>query len=316
MTQILPQPGFQNAPISLQPALGVGGDFWGVNPRASVNAGQATLVAPASGIAVGNFAFITPGTYVVSQSWASGNFIGFMGRRMAQGLITNYLGQSATLVQGGFGITLFSQGDFFVQVLGGSTAGQVVYADAITGGAISAASAPGAASVTGTIGAAGWTGVTVAGVLTISGSGTGIISVGDTVTGTGVAANTTIVSLGTGTGGTGTYNLGTNGVANTTLAFGSAANIGTLSNVLNVSAVGSGTLVAGTSLNNASLAAGTTIASQSTGSAGGTGKYVVTGVQQLLASGTLTVTAPVATNWKFVNTVPAGSVAKMTSWGA
>lgn len=44
-------------------------------------------------------------------------------------------------------------------------------------------------------------------VLTVAGTVTGTIRVGDTVTGTGIAPNTVITSFGTGTGGTGTYNL-------------------------------------------------------------------------------------------------------------
>ena len=44
-------------------------------------------------------------------------------------------------------------------------------------------------------------------VLTVGGTVTNTIRVGDTVTGTGIAANTVITGYGTGAGGTGTYNL-------------------------------------------------------------------------------------------------------------
>lgn len=43
------------------------------------------------------------------------------------------------------------------------------------------------------------------GLLTISGSVTGVFGVGDSISGTGVVAGTSISALGTGTGGTGTY---------------------------------------------------------------------------------------------------------------
>lgn len=43
--------------------------------------------------------------------------------------------------------------------------------------------------------------------LTISAVASGVIAVGDTISGTGVTANTTITALGTGTGGTGTYSV-------------------------------------------------------------------------------------------------------------
>lgn len=309
------QPGFQNAPITIQPAIGQSGDFWGVNPRATVDAGQQTLVAPAAGLIVGNFAFVTPGSYAVTQGWTTGQLIGFLGRRFGKALITTYLAQAGSILNGGFGLALFSRGDFLAQFLGGSTGGQKVYADAVTGGAISAASAPGASSVTATIGAAGWTGVAVAGVLTVSGSGTGILSVGDTITGTGVPAGTTIGSLGTGTGGTGTYNLLNSLGVGSSVAFGSAT-IGTTSNVVNVTAVGSGALVPGVSLISANLPApGNTLASQLTGTAGSTGTYTMTGAPIYLASGTYTTVAPVLTNWIVTNTVTAGQIGKITTWG-
>jgi hypothetical protein len=54
------------------------------------------------------------------------------------------------------------------------------------------------------------------GILTVTASSAGNLSVGDVLSGSGVTAGTTIVSLGTGVGGLGTYNVGTSQTAAST----------------------------------------------------------------------------------------------------
>ena len=93
----------------------------------------------------------------------------------------------------------------YIVSAGTGLGGTGTYNTNYTGGAISSTTItapslpPAAASFTGAI--------STAGVLTVSGSPTGTLAVGQVIYGAGVPANTVITSLGTGVGGTGTYNL-------------------------------------------------------------------------------------------------------------
>ncbi len=120
---------------------------------------------------------------------------------------------------------------------------------------------------------------------------TGLISVGDTVTGTGVAASTTIVSQTSGTpGGAGVYVTNVSGTAS------SASCTGT-SNVLNVTVDTDHTIAAGQTLTGTSVAAGTLITAQISGTTGGVGLYSISGVPQHVVSEAMTgvATTPVVT---------------------
>jgi len=125
--------------------------------------------------------------------------------------------------------------------------------------------------VTGTIGAA----------FTATGSGTnltvsaltGVIHIGDVVSGTGVPAGTTIVSQTSGT--TGAAGVYVTSVATTS----SAASLTTTSTTLNVTAVTSGALVAGQVLTGTGVTAGTRIVSLQSGTTGGIGNYTVSALQ-------------------------------------
>ena len=114
-----------------------------------------------------------------------------------------------------------------------------------------------------------------------------LISVGDTVTGTGIPASTTVVSQLSGTpGGAGTYQLSN---ANTA----SAASCTSASNILYISALITGVPAVGQTV----TGAGVTEAVITSGPAGTTGLYKVSGAQQNVASETITglATAPVVT---------------------
>ena len=121
---------------------------------------------------------------------------------------------------------------------------------------------------------------------------TGLISVGDVLTGTGLTAGTTVISQDAGgtPGGAGTYNLS---AANTT----SAASCTGTSNVLDVTVDTDHLLAAGQTLAGNSVAAGTIITAQLGGTPGGVGTYSVSGSPQHLASGAMTsvATAPTMT---------------------
>lgn len=298
----LTKTGFQTL-VNNQPAPGVAGDFYGANPRAVVLAGPSTLVAPAGGLIVGNFAWADLTTELVSQTYNPNGQLGFL-RRSDQAIITDYLGISTFVLNAGFMVTLFSQGDFWGFFAAGATPGQKVYADPSNGALIAGgASAPAVASVTAAMGAS-FTGVVATNVLTVSAL-TGTLHQGDLVSGTGVAAVPLGQQLTGPPGGAGTYTLVHADVGSEAMT--------TTSTVLDVTAVASGTLSPGDDL--IGPVGGGQIVAQLTGSpAGGVGSYSTTASSQALASGTVTVAA-IATPWKVKSTAAAGKVAKISTWG-
>ena len=111
---------------------------------------------------------------------------------------------------------------------------------------------------------------------------TGLISIGDTLSGTGITASTTILSQVSGTtGGAGTYVLS---AANTC----SSATVTSFGTVLKVTAVGSGVLNPGNSITGTGITSGTTILSQISGTTGGIGIYSLSAATAAYAaSGTI-----------------------------
>lgn len=306
MTQVT-KSGFQTL-VNNQPAPGVPGDFYGVNPRAVVLAGPGALQAPAGGLIVGNFAWADLTTSQVSQSYDANGQIGFL-HRDSQAIIVEYLGIATYVLNAGFMATLFSQADVWARFAGGATPGQLVYADPATGAPVAGGSSPPAtAAVTAAAGAA-FTGVVTSNVLTVSAL-TGFLTPGDKVSGAGVAAVTLGAQLTGTTGSTGTYTFVHADV-------GSEAMTST-STVMVVSAVASGVLGAGDDISGASVTVGTQILSQTSstetdGHLGGKGFYVLS-VGQHFASTTVTVSA-IATPWRVKSTAAAGDVAKISTWG-
>ena len=303
--------------VNITQAPGQAGDFASTNPFASVLAGPGQLVAPATGLLVGNFCWIGPAGQV-SQAYVSGYQIGFVGRN-EQALITQFLGETSLVIPSGFMVNAFAAGDFWAKFQGGATPGQTVFADKTNGAPIAgtAGSPPGAASVTGIIGttADGHASITN-GVLTLSQVPTsGVYMPGDTITGTGVPALTTIVAQLSGTvGGSvgATYS-----VSNPTLTVAAFTNLqSTFSAYLDVSAVGSGTLTPGDTLISALIVAGTDLGTQVTGTAGSTGIYNISPAQANVASGTITVAGAIATPFFVGGTYTAGNgeVAKITTY--
>jgi hypothetical protein len=115
--------------------------------------------------------------------------------------------------------------------------------------------------------------------MTVSAVASGVLSVGDVISGTGVTAGTKITALGTGTGGTGTYTVSASQTVTSTTITGN-------SNQLNVTAVAGGTLYVGDTVLGTGVTDGTEITAFGTGT-GGTGKYTLNFYQQI-ASSTLT----------------------------
>jgi hypothetical protein len=201
------------------------------------------------------------------------------------------LGESSNVIPVGFPVVLHRSGDFFGLVEGATAAtkGADVYAG-YSDGSINIGSAPAGFSATGSIGA----------TFTATGSGTdltvtavtGLISIGDTISGTGVPAGTTIVSQTSGTtGGAGVY---VTSVATTA----SAATVTSFGIVLNITTVASGTVSAGDPVSGTGVPSGAVIASQVSGTVGAIGVYTISVVATAYAaSTTLTGVGGVLTGW-------------------
>lgn len=303
--------GFQKQ-VNLTPAPAVAGDFASANPRAVALAGPGGLVAGSGGVTVGRFAWIddADGVTVRSHGTFTGKPSGFVHRDM-QALITDYLGESSMKIPQGFPVTLFAEGDFWALV-GGSTAatvGATVYANYADGG-ITIGSAATGASVTGSMGATFTASADTDATRLVVTSVTGLISIGDTISGTGVTAGTKIVSQVSGTtGGAGTYQLDK---SNTT----SAATVTSFGNVMKVTAVGSGTLYVGGAVSGSGIPTGAVIASQVSGATGGIGVYTLDiPATAYAASTTITEVGGVATSFVCKSTAAVGELVKISTWG-
>jgi len=129
--------GFQTT-INQQPAPAVEGDFASANPYASVVAGDSALVAGASGVTVGRFAWATAAG-VVSNVQTSGAPTGFV-HRQQQAIITVWLGASSMVIPAGLQMALMAAGDFWGRSTTAATIGQKVFAS-ITDGTIATGAA-------------------------------------------------------------------------------------------------------------------------------------------------------------------------------
>lgn len=264
--------------VNLVQAPAVEGDFASANPRATTLAGPGALVAGPNGVYVGRFAWIDP-DMVTTNSFGDANNApdGFV-HRDQQALIENYLQEFSMLIPEGFSVTLHNAGDFWVRNAGPAalTKGAIVYAGFADGKAYS--SAPAGASATGSLGSTNTaalgstsTGTAVAGnptqiALTAV---TGVVTPGDAIAGVGVPAGIVVESQVSGTtGGAGTYQLS----GATTAA---AATITTYGNTLVVSASTGLISIGDTTAGITGVPAGTTIASQVSGTAGGAGTYTL-----------------------------------------
>jgi hypothetical protein len=299
--------GFQTQ-VNLTPALAVAGDFASSNPRASVLAGEGGLVAGTGGLTVGKFAWIaSDGKSAVNYGTATQAPNGFVHREQ-QALITTYLAESGNVIPAGMACTLMNEGDFYAVLTGDNAAviGSAIYADYDTGD-VQAVAGAGGASATGAIGAT-FT-ATGTGTSLVVTSVTGLISIGDTISGTGVPANTTIVAQVSGTtGGAGTY---TTSAATTA----SSATVTAFGDVLNISAVASGEIKLGNPVSGTGVPAGAVISGLITGN-GGTGTYRISVRDtSYTASTAITVTGGVLTAFKAQSVAAVGELVKISTWG-
>jgi hypothetical protein len=290
--------------VNVVPGVGVAGDFASANPRASVVNGPGAFVAGPAGVAVGLFAWADAANIRVNN-FGGGKPTGFV-HRAQQGLITRFLEESSMVVPAGLPVTLFSAGDFWVKNDGATTSaiGQTAYADN-SNGKVQFGSNWTGASVTGSIAANVVTGSIAGTTLTVTAATTGVLTVGQTISGTNVTAGTQIVEILTGTGGVGTYKVSVGQTVASTTITGSGG-------TLTVTAVGSGSLGLGDALSGSGITDGTYITGLITG-AGGTGTYAVN-VGQTASSTTVTVASGTATKWVALSVGAPGDLVKMSTY--
>jgi len=202
--------GFQKqANIYLAP--GVPGQFASTNPFSAIVAGPGGLVAGFLGCVVGKFAWITyaiAGGPGVANSFGEGGVVpdGFVGADM-QALITDFLGSDSMVVPSGIPVTLFDRGDFWAQSFGEAAIGQKAFANLFTGDVLAAASGAFPTTSFGSAVIAAATLVAGSYSMNVTAVTSGVLAVGQLVSGAGIAPGTFIESLGNGSGSTGTYNL-------------------------------------------------------------------------------------------------------------
>jgi len=145
-------------------------------------------------------------------------------------------------------------------------------------------------------------------------STTGLISIGETVSGgAGFPVGATVVAQVSGTtGGAGVYTLSDAGSA----YVASATGVTTFGNVLNVTAIGSGVLHVGDPVSGSGIPSGAVIASQVSGTTGGVGVYTLDqSATAYAASTTVTAVAGVLTSWKAQSVAAVGELVKISTWG-
>jgi len=274
--------------VNVQPAPAVAGDFASANPRASVLTTPGGLVAGASGVTVGRFAWVDPAAPTIANNFGSstsGAPIGFVHREQ-QALITTFLGMATQTVPTGLPVTLHQAGDFWAVNNGVSAAAvnDTIYAS-YADGTIAPNTIQTAAAFTASVGAS-CTASIGAVIASATGAGTtwtvvtltsGVLHVGDIITGASVPVGTYIVSLGTGTGGTGTY-------ITSAATTGTTEAATTVSTVLDVTTVAGGFIYAGDIVANATTA-NSPITAVLTGTVAGVGTYRLGGAAQYMASG-------------------------------
>lgn len=311
--------GFQTQ-VNTAQAPGIAGDFCDLNPYYSKTAGEGALVAGPLGLNVGRFAWTSyaqidnDSAPAIANNYGTGPVAGFVGR-LQQGLIAQYLGYASMNIPTGFGVTLYSAGDFWVLNSGAALArpGMKAYANFANGLVTFAATgAPTTASATSSTIAAGTaatgTGIIVGNVLTITGVSNTIYP-GALVTGSGVASGTTIVAQLTGTtGGAGTYavNIPLQTVASTALTITPYVMDTTGGTV-------TGTIEIGSMVQSAAGTPTGTVVGASVTALVSAGIYVVTTGGGTVTSGTIVLASNVETSWYARSNALPGEVLKMSN---
>lgn len=305
-----------------QPAQGVAGDRASQNPIATFDAGPGGLVADASGVSVGAFAWVTPPTdpngsgSFATQAKGAGSVAGFV-YNVTQGLNTVFLSDGTMVIPQGLPVGLATQGDFWV-VNNGSTeavVGQKAYASYGTGLVTFAATGTPttASTATGSTISASTFSVTATiqnDIMTVSAVGSGTIVNGAVISGTGVFTGTQISSQLSGTaGGVGVYLLTVDqrkSIASETISgtYGTFT-VGTMT-------VGTGFSI-GQILSGSGVSAGTTIGQLLTGT-GGNGSTFAVNLTQTVGSTSISGTGNIETKWIAMSSGGPGALVKISSW--
>lgn len=294
--------------VNLNQAPAVAGDFASSNPRATVMTEAGGLVASLAGVTVGRFAWKDANSLVASSSGTANRAPDGFVHREQQAAITLFLAESSNVIPQGYPVVLHNQGDFYAVNTGPGACApfDAVYAT-FENGAITTVSAATGASATGSIGAT-FT-ATGSGVNLTTSAVTGLISIGDTISGVGVPVGTTIVSQTSGTiGGAGVYvtSVATTAAAATVTAFG---------NKLNITAVASGLLKIGMPVTGTGIPANAVIASQVSGATGGVGVYVISIAATAYAASTAIMgVGGILTAWKCASVAAVGELVKISTW--
>jgi hypothetical protein len=301
--------------VATVPAPAVIGDFASSNVRAFFPAGPGGLVSGSAGLTIGRFAWVAPpldpnGTYQIANNFGFGQPAGIVHREY-QALLTGYLQKTSMLIPGGFGVSLMTEGDFWVMNDGATEAlfDMYAYANFADGKVSFGAAASGAtASATGSIAAStgSFTGSIAGNVMTITAVGSGVLVPGGTLSGTGIATRTLVVSQLTGTaGGIGTYTVSIpeQTVASTTISetYGTFTAASALVGLFGVGDVLSGS----------SVVAGTYISALGTGT-GGLGTYIVSN-NTVVSSTSITAALSYQTKFRARSQGLTGELVKMSS---
>ncbi len=318
--------GFQTQAL-MQPAQAVSGDRASANPIFMYQSGPGGLVAGASGVTVGAFAWVTQATadadYAAAtvNSFGAGPVAGFI-KRENQALNYNLAVDAGNTIPAGFGIgSLAIGGDFWVTNSGSSVAtpGMTVYANLTNGLATAGTAVNTVSGGTTTAGAQIAPATTISctasisnQVMTVTAVSTGTIVAGATMvggaTGTMVVNQITPLAAGEALGGVGRYivSIAEQSVASTT--FTGSYGVLTLSATFNGAATFPviGGLLSGTNITNAPV-----VTQLLTGSPGVAGSTFAVTASVTNAVGTCACTTNVATKWFVTNTAAAGELIKM-----
>jgi len=317
-------------------APGIEGAWASTNPRSSYVAGPGGLVAGSAGLTVGRFAWVdwaqmdADNAPAVANNFGSGNPSGFFAFEM-QALITGFLGSASMLAVAGQGVTLMTDGDYWVKNYGSNyaTPGMYCYADLATGkpsfaSGVNAANviSPSSAYVTAQTGKT-VTGYIIDNILYVT-TATNPIYRGSTLTaGTGVTVGAkvkdqlTSTETGGALNGKGTYSLDTGEM--TAYSAGSPGTITFSYGQLTITTLASGTVVLGAMLGTSAsdtVPANDAVTDFITGT-GGTGNYAVSSATAIATSGapssTLTLTTNVVTVWTAQSGGAAGELIKIAT---
>lgn len=289
-----------NVPVGFPVTLMNQGDFWAVNTGPS---------ACKRGDAV--YATYSNGAITTGSAANNATATGAMGS-------TNTAALGATFTATATGTSLV-----VTAVTGAITPGVGAAGDTISGTGVPAGTTI-IAQVSGTPGGAGTytTSVaTTASAATVTAFGktvvvsatTGLISIGETISGgAGFPVGATVTAQVSGTtGGAGTYTLSAPGTAYTA----SATGVTTFGTVLNISAVSAGALAVGDPVSGTGVPSGAFIAALGTG-AGQTGTYILSlPATAYAASTTITATGGVVTAFKCASVAAVGELVKISTWG-